>query len=75
MSNEEKEKNEKLVRKYVEEKITLEEIKTIFNQSIDHTMLLIFLELIEKYVVNNSKCTLHKRIQNFNSEKGKERIM
>ena len=67
-NNEQKEKNEKLIRSYVEKKISLEEIQTIFNQSTDHAVLLICLELIEKYVVNNSKCTLHKRLKNFNSE-------
>ena len=70
MNIDQKEKNEKLLRIYVETKISLEEIHTIFNQSTDHTVLLICLELIEKYVVNNSKCTLSKRLKNFNTELG-----
>ena len=71
MNNDQKDKNEKLLRFYVEQKISLEEIHIIFNQSTDHAVLLICLELIEKYVVNNSKCTLPKRLKTFNPDLGK----
>ena len=74
MTIEEKDKNEKLVRNYVETVISIEQIRIIFNQTTDHTMLLIFLELIEKYVINNSKCTLPKRLKNYNSENGNQKI-
>ena len=70
MSNDQKEKSEKMIRDYVEKRITLEEIKNIFRQSSDNAMIIISLELIEKYVINNANCTLHKRLQNFQPHLG-----
>jgi hypothetical protein len=72
MNTDEKEKNEKLAREYVEKVISIEQIQMIFNQSTDNTVLLICLELIEKYVINNSKCTLPKRLKNFDAELGEK---
>ena len=71
MNNQEKEQNEKLLRNFVEKQISLEQIKEIFRRSNDPTMLLVSLELIVKYVINNSECQLHKRVQGFQARNSK----
>ena len=62
MSNNEKERSEKFMREFVEKQITLEEIKELFKDSSNHIMILACLELIDKYVIHNSDCDLHKRL-------------
>lgn len=68
MNNNEKERSEKFMREFVEKQITLEEIKQLFQDNNNHVMILACLELIDKYIINNSNCNLHKRLPpNFNN--------
>lgn len=68
MNNNEKERSEKFMREFVEKQITLEEIKHLFKDNNNHIMILACLELIDKYIINNSNCSLHKRLPpNFNN--------
>lgn len=62
MNNYDKEKSEKFMIEFVEKQITIEEIKHLFQDNNNHFMILACLELIDKYIINNSNCTLYQRL-------------
>lgn len=62
MSNNEKERSEKLMIEFVEKQITIEEIKHLFQDNNNHFMILACLELIDKYIINNCNCNLYQRL-------------
>lgn len=61
VSSEQKEINEQLIRDFAEKTFTIDQIKSLFAENLNEQQMLIYIEIIVKYVVTNGNCKMAQR--------------